>query len=722
MRITRLRIRNVQRHQDLDIELAPGITILRGPNESGKTTVQRAIELALFRKATSTGSEMESLRRWGGDDAAPSVELEFSDHEQGSGRLVKVFAGPKGQARLEQAGETIEDPAAVDRRLAELTGLPSDKFFHSTASVHHHELDRLAKDEAALRDRLQASMSVDARGTSQARKKLQEAIHRYGREGAKNPGQLLQDRGRVADLERQSAEGEAALQQLALDQARLSTARDAHAAAEARLAEDRQQLSLSEQAVELQARQTEASARYERYKRAAELRDEIVARDAAHPSRIELSQLQTAVERLRAQEGRISELRASLADEPDVSGYDVGALPTPNWRRWALLGLLLAAIGAFAALGGLVAQLGETGSVLGLVVAGVGLLLTVVAVIQQRRSHDVSRQTLLRENEIARRLAGRSDLQQQLQDIEAAREQGLAQIAQPDLPSAETLLTAETEHVAGLRGLAAEYKGVLAGETPTDDVARLRDSAAASAEQAGHALGGMGEIGADPAGSRDRYARAVASDQQERDGTQQELARAEAAVERNPVDAEAVAALAEQLGAARDRLASDERRARILRITLERLDAAEEATMRQAARFLERWMSGYVARITGGRYRRVRVDEAELRISVWSPERGDWVPVEQLSQGTRDAFYLAARLGLVRQVTQDRRPPLIFDDPFLTLDAERAREAVGLLREIAADHQVIYLTTSDRYDADADLVRALPAPLERDRGEGPVAG
>ena len=73
--------------------------------------------------------------------------------------------------------------------------------------------------------------------------------------------------------------------------------------------------------------------------------------------------------------------------------------------------------------------------------------------------------------------------------------------------------------------------------------------------------------------SRDRLVRAVTSDQQERDGTEQELARAEAAVERNPVDAEAVAALVEQLGAARDRLTSDERRARILRLTLERLDA-----------------------------------------------------------------------------------------------------------------------------------------------------
>src|SRR5574340_275138 len=127
MRITRLRIRDLQRPRDLDLELAPGITIVRGPNEAGKTTIQRAIELALFRRATSAGADIESLRGWGGDGAAPSVELEFEDRDGGPGHLTKVFAGAKGQARLEQGGEATDDPAAVDRRLAELTDRKSTR-------------------------------------------------------------------------------------------------------------------------------------------------------------------------------------------------------------------------------------------------------------------------------------------------------------------------------------------------------------------------------------------------------------------------------------------------------------------------------------------------------------------------------------------------------------------------------------------------------------------
>ena len=118
--------------------------------------------------------------------------------------------------------------------------------------------------------------------------------------------------------------------------------------------------------------------------------------------------------------------------------------------------------------------------------------------------------------------------------------------------------------------------------------------------------------------------------------------------------------------------------------------------------------------MTGGRYRRVRVDDKTLDIEVRAPERGDWVQVTSLSQGTLDLVYLAARLGLVRLVTGDRRPPLVFDDPFVTLDDARATRALELLKRVAADFQVIYLTTSDRYDAAADAVVELPGPTAID--------
>jgi hypothetical protein len=132
-------------------------------------------------------------------------------------------------------------------------------------------------------------------------------------------------------------------------------------------------------------------------------------------------------------------------------------------------------------------------------------------------------------------------------------------------------------------------------------------------------------------------------------------------------------------------------------------------------------MARDVERITGGRYRRLKVDEATLTFTVFSPEHNDWIDVRQLSQGTLDQLYLCARLGIVRQVTQPANPPLVFDDPFITFDDDRAKRAVALLKDISHDYQVIYLTTSDRYDAMADKVIELSAPTARDEQEQVVA-
>ena len=47
----------------------------------------------------------------------------------------------------------MSDPAQVEQEIARLTGLPSEKFFRATASVHHQELAGLTQDESTLRDR-----------------------------------------------------------------------------------------------------------------------------------------------------------------------------------------------------------------------------------------------------------------------------------------------------------------------------------------------------------------------------------------------------------------------------------------------------------------------------------------------------------------------------------------------------------------------------------------
>jgi uncharacterized protein YhaN len=313
---------------------------------------------------------------------------------------------------------------------------------------------------------------------------------------------------------------------------------------------------------------------------------------------------------------------------------------------------------------------------------------------------------------VDRRLRGRSEIEQELRSAEADRAKELEALGLEITAEAEERLRLEEAHVAEIDQRRARLAG-LVGDEPRDRLPERRDAAALEIEQKASALDALGPIAKEPR-ARERLEVEVRDAEGQLERARDDESNARARVEQNPVDAEEVAALAERLAGWTEQLEALKRRERVYAHTLREIGAAEQSTMQRATRYLERRMVKDIARVTDGRYRRVRVDDTNLGIDVYSPEKAGWVPVTDLSQGTLDVVYLAARLGLVRLVTGDRRPPLILDDPFVTLDDVRAPRALELLREVASDFQVIYLTTSERYDALADRVVVLEGPTAVD--------
>jgi DNA repair exonuclease SbcCD ATPase subunit len=717
MRITRLSVRDFRRYREFEVPLAPGLTIVHGPNEAGKTTIQRALELILTKKATANTAELDALRSWDApEDARPviSIDFEVDDEDKATrkGSIEKAFRGSKGTVRLEFDGEVITDPTLADQALAELTGIPTEAFFRSTASIRHHELADLDRDEATLRDRLQASISGADRGTSRAKRTLERALFDLNTKGAKNPGRLKVAEEALLQSEAAVEQGELALAQLERDRDTLSGARDRRAETDADLAERRSLLEKARQGERLNSERVTAQERFERFRHAVQVADELAGLHTNHPSPNPVQVLEQLVGRLRILDGRIRELKAALSGEVAVQ-FEVP--PEPTWRPLSriavavvLVGILIA-IGAFAGNLTKAVDLGIAPIMLGAAIAGVGFILAFVALWLKRS--DVM-QTQLRDVEIDRRLRGRSEMEEELRRAEADTASQLESISLADLPAAETLLSAEQEHVARIERLTAQLQG-LVGKEQTEALPGLRDAAALEIEQKTHALEALGPIAREPR-ARERLEVEVRDLEASLERARDDEANARARVEANGVDAEQVAGHAERLTTWREQLERLQRRARIYERTLREIEQAEQATMKSATRYLETKMVADIDRVTGGRYRRVAVDDKTLDIRVHAPERGDWVDVTSLSQGTLDLVYLVARIGLVRLVTGDRRPPLILDDPFVTFDDARATRALDLLRDIARDFQVIYLTTSDRYDAAADAVVPLSGPTELD--------
>lgn len=113
LQITRLRVEQLRRfRKPLELRgFEPGLNILTGPNEAGKSTLVRAIRAAFFERHRST--VVEDLRPWGeGSSAAPQVELDFVLDGQPH-QLIKSFLGKK-RCTLRIGVRTLDGADAED--------------------------------------------------------------------------------------------------------------------------------------------------------------------------------------------------------------------------------------------------------------------------------------------------------------------------------------------------------------------------------------------------------------------------------------------------------------------------------------------------------------------------------------------------------------------------------------------------------------------------------
>jgi uncharacterized protein YhaN len=718
MRITRLHIQGIRQLADTDLRPAPGLTVIRGANESGKSTIQTALEMVLFHDPSSIAPALLDLRTWSGK-VDPRVRLEF-EHEGRTGHLEKVFAGSRGTVELSYDGRVTRDPDEVRAVVSDLTGLASEEFLRSTASVRHGELEDL--DQDALHDRLQRSVSGAAQGTRAAHRQLAEAVLRYRGDGGEAPGRIDRTRDELERARADLVTGETALAQLERDRSALALAHDRRSDLDARLARDQEQVEVAERAVRLLSSANESEARYMRLRHAADLQARINAAERTQPLPMPITELRERTHRIKELQFQIQELEVLSEMRLDGPTDRRKVLRPPRWQPVALGGMIaylaaLAVAGAALVAGAISATVGL---ILAAILFGIGVVLTVVSFRMARRVRLVKAQAQMQAAEIDRRLQGKGQEDEQLREARRERDALLTVLGVPDVYAADSLLERAAAHNASVDELRAEMRGLLAGVEVTGDVIAERDRAAAEMEQSRHVLSALGGAGIDPTALRETALKALQETQAEREAAIQEEGQAQGRVDQNDVDAEEVAVVAERIAALELELGDMERRVRVYDLALATLDVAEGDTVKQAARYLEERMGEDVSRITDGRYRQVKVNEQDLSFEVWSPELPGWVAVQQLSEATLDQVYLAARLGLVRQVTQDRRPPLIFDDPFVLFDAERARRSADVLKDLAPDHQVLFHTTSDRYDTVADAVIELPAPAARD-ADGPSA-
>jgi recombinational DNA repair ATPase RecF len=185
MRFRRLSVKHLRGIEAAELEFGPGLNVLHGPNDIGKSTLVAALRAALLLQYSS--AEGQSLAPWSGD-FVPEVDLSF-ERDQQLWRVRKTFgAGTRGSARLESSRDGVlfnQEATArqVEEKLRSILewGIPSPG-----GKTRQHGLPRPFLAQALLGEQqdvdgiLEASLEDD--GTDSGRVRLTTALQAFAQD------------------------------------------------------------------------------------------------------------------------------------------------------------------------------------------------------------------------------------------------------------------------------------------------------------------------------------------------------------------------------------------------------------------------------------------------------------------------------------------------------------------------------------------------------------
>ncbi|KIE42585.1 ATP-binding protein [Geobacter anodireducens] len=694
--ISRVELPAFGRFRGASFTFRPGMNLVYGRNEAGKSTLVAAISGTIF----GFRKERDRFVPWaGGERCEARVSFAYNGREM---TIARDFLSDRVQA-VERGGERTlwrfegkvsplgrsSEREEYLSKIEDVWGFAEGDIFRN--SVYVGQRDLRIEGDAGLTTRIKqllsgfAELDYDAVVES-LEKELFELTRRPG--GRSRDRELEEVRARMAVLAEQWREASRAVSELAALDGTIAELRTAVAAG-------REDLDKGKRYLERVSRYHEAAAR-----------EEALRKDYDR-IRAEREKVEALIAKRQSVEERLASL-GEAAGLPDGFARTLEAW-TDGSERLAVLERELAGLSADRTHAGpvlqapaLVLALLLWGAAAGawfllplawLPLAGCALAVTVFLVVRAVRAGQArSAETARIQGRIDGLSADAVRLREELDRTEAELETRLGTF---DPLRVDDILR-EIDRAAEVRGELSRIESALGVLPPLEGIrsqeAELARELAVTRESM-ETLIGRGFPVMSPreyAGAEEKMRR-LESEVAEKERLclvkEQELA----VVRRGSLDPEAIAEEGEELKAREIRLV---RRVEALRLAV---DLLRETLDEYRATYLSRLgseINGKLYNLTAGRYREAILDDGfTLSIGVEGTPR----PVGALSCGAQDQAYLATRLALGGILSRSRKLPFLLDDPLVHFDEERRAAALTALNLAASDHQVILLVHDERY-------------------------
>ena len=130
----------------------------------------------------------------------------------------------------------------------------------------------------------------------------------------------------------------------------------------------------------------------------------------------------------------------------------------------------------------------------------------------------------------------------------------------------------------------------------------------------------------------------------------------------------------------------------IYELTKECIEDAYEDTKKNLSPVYKENMSNILMKMSNNKYSRVEINDETILVE---NENGELVPISLLSTGTIDQIYLALRLSVINEVTEENLP-IFFDETFSYFDDERLENFIKYTYFNYKDKQIFIFTCSKR--------------------------
>ncbi len=702
MRVEKLGLKRFGKFDKFEIRLSKGINLIKGDNEAGKSTLVEALTCALYDDPKSTKKELKDKTSWGFQKDF-EMKLDF-EAEGDSYSLEKDFDSGFLKLSKTPSGESWEDKKSIEEIINQKIGIPTKEVFLATACVQQDEISRLDSSVEAIKDKLESLVTGGEEKVKASKiiEHIKEKMGELKKVGTKNLGiiqkyekdreELTYELEKVRNQNKKMRESQSELTESSSELEKISkeseVKKELLEKAEAASGLEEKQRELEERFHDLNTRikQTQNSERVVR-----KLREEASKYIAVS----------------KEDKDKIDELEAKLAfleekknewvrEEEELKSVLMASSNNQTLKILALSALGLTLLFGFLAYFLKPVLWGGAGFTFILLLVSVFRLLA-----QKSERHFYSQQIEQKRNRL-------QELERDSYELTTSAKNILSEY---NLVSSQ-VLRENYDHYRDIereiKNELSRYEGWLGGRNARDLESELKDVTR--------------ELALWDEKTRDlkpfilkreeliQLQNEVREMEEKRKNLEIKTIALKKELEMAECGAELEASLEERLDYTHKSLMELQKGLEIYEIIQGTLEEARRKVIDTCVGTLEEETSKLLQEMTAGKYNQVRFDKESFRFEVFSDKLKDWVdPQKFLSRGTLDQIYLACRLALLNLISEDKNPVVIMDDPFVTFDKHRRKNALKLLKSLSKKYQILLLTCHDFYDGYEDQLIELPA-------------